>query len=256
MKDFIKLLIVPALAGAMLVGCATPSTTTLLKDMEYNNPYAAQSVPELKIQRGDRLNIKVMSENPVLSAPFSDGVSATSAGASELGYPVDNNGQIEFPVLGRLKVEGLTLRQCEQLVAQGIKESGYIKEPIVKASMGNFRITIIGSSGNNVMNVKEDNINLLQVLASNGGVDGKMQKIKDVMVIRTEGGQHTAYTVNLQSKDLFDSPVFYLKQNDIVYLKPRGRSLNPTGEAIMTFVQSGLQLGWIFSNLAFWYYRK
>ncbi len=237
----------------LLSGCATPANLTLLKDMDYDHPYGAPPVPELKIQRGDRLSVQVLSENPLLAAPFTDeAASAERASAGADGYAVDMQGAIEFPVLGRVAVEGLTLRECEQLIARQIRERGYIREPVVKASLENFSITVLGSTGNSVIPVTEDSINLLQVLARSGGVDYTAQ-IRDVMVVRTEGGTQMAYSVDLQSRSLFDSPAFYLKQNDIVYVKPKGSSLNKTGETILSFVQSTLSLGWILSNVILWF---
>jgi polysaccharide export outer membrane protein len=77
-------------------------------------------------------------------------------------------------------------------------------------------------------------------------------KIKDVMVIRTEDGIRKAYSVNLQSKDLFESPVFYLQQNDVVYFKPQGMKLSTTGQTTMTFVTAGLTMVNIIVNTLLW----
>ena len=83
------------------------------------------------------------------------------------------------------------------------------------------------------MPVEGSSINLLQVIAKSGGTN-EHSKIPDVMVIRTEEGIRMAYSINLQSKSLFDSPVFYLKQNDIVYVKPRGLRTSSTVQAMMS----------------------
>jgi polysaccharide export outer membrane protein len=72
----------------------------------------------------------------------------------------------------------------------------------------------------------------MQVIAASGGTEEKA-KIPDVMVVRTENGQRMAYTINLQSKDLFDSPVYWLQQNDLVYVKPRGLRLSTGGDLFL-----------------------
>ena len=72
------------------------------------------------------------------------------------------------------------------------------------------------------------------------------------MVVRTENGQRTAYKVNLQSRSVYDSPAFYLRQNDMVYVKPRGSSLSSEGQTVMTFVGTGLTLASIITNLLIW----
>ena len=76
--------------------------------------------------------------------------------------------------------------------------------------------------------------------------------IRDVMVIRTENGVRRSYSVDLQSKDLFDSPVFFLKQNDVVYIKPKGVSLSASGQTTMSFVTAGLSLMSIVVNAIIW----
>ena len=104
---------------------------------------------------------------------------------------------------------------------------------MVKIELENFTITILGeTSAPSVMPVEGSSINVLQVIALSGGTEEKA-KIPDIMVVRTEKGERTAYTINLQSKDLYESPVFWLQQNDLVYLKPRGLRLSTGGDLFL-----------------------
>ena len=110
----------------MLASCATPATLGYLRDMEYDVDYQASKAPELKLQSEDVLDIKVMSSDPELAAPFN---SWTGTGGGELltTYTVDNKGEIDFPVLGALPVEGKTIDELKDEIAAKISSMGYIK---------------------------------------------------------------------------------------------------------------------------------
>lgn len=242
----------PALIALLaLVSCTTARQMSYLTDMEYNTDYPVKPAPELLIQPDDLLGITVTSPTPELAAPFN----LFSDGKSTHEYVVDRNGNIEFPVLGTINVWGATLTQIRNGIADGIRANGFIKDPIVNVTLDNFSVTVIGSAGNSMIPVKGNSINILQVLATNKSVTNKSD-IRDVMVIRTENGVRRSYSVDLQSKDLFDSPVFYLKQNDVVYIKPKGVSLSASGQTTMTFVTAGLSLISIIVNALLWTSRN
>lgn len=253
MKIEIKVLVI-GLAALLAASCATPRKMTFLLDMDYDRPYGAPPAPELKLREADRLDIQILSETPQLAAPFNAALNLSETGATAertVRYTIDNKGNIEFPVLGTLHLEGLTVAQTKELIAEKIRKKGYIKDPVVNVVLENFSVTVIGNIGNSVLVVDSPSINLLQVIARSGGVTNT-SKIKDLMVIRTENGERVAYSVNLQSKDLFESPVFYLQQNDVVYMKPRGAGLSSEGQTVMTFVGTTLTLASIISNYLLW----
>ena len=122
-------------------------------------------------------------------------------------------------------------------ITSKIQSIGYIKDPIVRVALDNFTVTVIGQTGLSVMKVENNSINLFEVIA-NSGLEPAASDIKKVMVVRTDEGKRVSYTVNLQSKDVFNSPVYYLKQNDIVYFKPKGVQLSPTGETALKIFSS------------------
>jgi polysaccharide export outer membrane protein len=218
-----------------------------LTDMLYNTDYPAPAAPELVIQPDDCLDITVTCSTPELAAPFN----LYSEGSTGLKYMVDRNGNIEFPVLGKINVWGATLSQIRDGIADGIRANGFIKDPIVSVTLDNFSVTVIGSGGNSVIPVAGNSINLLQVIAMTGNLTNKCD-IRDIMVVRTENGVRKSYSVDLQAKDLFYSPVFYLKQNDVVYVKPQGVSLSASGQTVMSFVTAGLSLVSIIVNTLLW----
>lgn len=235
MKRIVKWLLSVALV-MIAASCTTPAKLAYLRDMQYDTPYLAKQAPELRLQVDDKISIQVYSTDAELAAPFnvaSGMVNDAGQRISTSTYTVDKQGNINFPVLGSMHVQGKTLNEVKEWVSSEIVRLGYIREPIVNVEMENFSITVLGETGQSVMPVQGNSINILQVIARSGGTR-EYSKIPDVMVIRTEEGVRMAYSINLQSKDLFDSPVFYLRQNDIVYVKPRGFRTSSSLSAIMS----------------------
>lgn len=200
-----------------MTSCLSPRQITYIRDFEYDTDYPAKPAPELRVRPEDQLSIQVFSSDPALAVPFNTGANTTEGlGVTKAAtYIVDGAGYIDFPVLGRLHLEGMTLKEVQRSISNRIISSGYIREPVVSVNLENFTYTLIKYGSTTRMNVAGRSINLLQAVAPMQG-----EKIKDVMVIRTENGQRRAYSVNFLTKDIFDSPVFYLQQNDIVYVKP------------------------------------
>ena len=239
-----------ALMLVLLASCTTPSRITYLRDMEYNKAYAATKAPELRLHPEDKISIQVLSTDPALAAPF-NASSGAEEGMGAAHYTLDKDGNIDFPVLGVMHIEGMTVKEVKDEISNRIIKLGYIREPIVKVELSNFQITVLGENNNSIINVEGESINLLQVIARTSYV-GDRAKVNDVMVIRTVDGQREAYTVNLQTKDLFDSPVFYLQQNDIVYVKPRGLRTNMNLQAVMSGISPLFSITSILSTLLLW----
>ena len=235
MKKNVKWWILAALI-VLPVSCTTPAKLAYLRDLEYDTPYLAKQAPELRLQVDDKISIQVFSTNAELAAPFnvtSGMISESGQAVTNSTYTVDKLGNISFPVLGQMYVQGKTLNEVKEWITSEIVSRGYIREPIVLVEMENFSITVMGEIGQSVMPVEGSSINILQVIARAGGTTER-SKIPDVLVIRTEEGVRMAYSINLQSKSLFDSPVFYLKQNDIVYVKPRGFRTSSSIQALLS----------------------
>lgn len=236
MNRLIKLMLLSAV-GVLLAACSTPKKLSYLRDLEYNVPFEARPAPELRLKVDDRISIQVFSDQMELAAPFNAaGVNIEGDDGSLLSstYGVDARGNIDFPVLGEIHVEGKTLNEVQKDISAEITRRGYIKDPVVKAELENFTVTVIGQMGQKILPVEGGSLNLIQLLAQ---LEGELEtaKIPDVMVIRTENGMRQAYQVNFQTKELYNSPVFYLQQNDVIYVKPRGLQLSTGGDLFLKF---------------------
>ena len=237
--------------GLFAASCVTPSQVSYLRDVEYGVDYDARPAPELKLQPEDRIRVQVFSEDPTLAIPFNAGIITQEGNAVSTplnGYTVDKDGNIDFPVLGLMQVEGKTIKQVKEMIAGQIQQLGYIKNPVVNINMENFRITIIGEMQPSVITVPGTSMTLLEAIAS-ATVAQERRRITDVMVIRTENGQRKAYSVNLQKKALFDSPVYYLQQNDIIYVKPKGWRMSSTTQTIVQSLNMALSMGSMITSI-------
>jgi polysaccharide biosynthesis/export protein len=179
-----------------------------------------------KIQPIDLLNITVNTLNPESNLLFNRGL-LTSLGGGGSGinqasvsesYRVDNNGYINFPVLGRVHVAGLTLEQANDKLTAFLQEEA--KNPIVNIRIINFRITVIGEVRNpNTFPVPTERINILEAIGLAGDLTA-FGKRENVLLIRDVEGARTTVRLDLNKKDLFSSPYYYLQQNDIIYVEP------------------------------------
>lgn len=179
-----------------------------------------------KIQTGDLLSIRVSSLSPEANTLFNHGViSAGGAGASAAsnsigaeGYLVDAEGYISFPVLGKIQLGGLTKEAARLKLIDALQQ--YMKDPIVNIRYLNYRITVIGEVRSpSTFTVPEEKINILTALGMAGDLT-PFGKRENILIIREEEGVRTMTRMNLKSRDVLNSPYFYLQQNDIIYVEP------------------------------------
>lgn len=255
------------IAGAALSLCSCSAilkNITYLQDLETGVPYAVQPPQELRVQQGDKLNIVVNCKQPELAVPFNIMGGAVSADASgnittsfsrdeSIGYTVDSDGNINFPLLGKLMVQGMTIDEVEDFIERRIKGGSYISDPIVNASFMNFQITVIGVAGTGNYTIPKNQFTLIELLGMIGQMPNTAQ-IDDILVIRTENNLRTAYSVNLKTKDLFDSPVYYLQQNDVVYVKPNKFSTDGRLERVTSISSTFMSMLNLVSNFFLWRY--
>ena len=221
-------LICVILLSFLLAACQSYKKVPYLQDVEAVNQATQQeTLYDAKIMPKDLLTIVVSCTSPELAAPFN----LTIASPSNLSiqytttqpvlqqYLVDNEGKISFPVLGALTVGGLTKKQAEQLIVDKLKP--YMKEnPIVTVRMVNYKISVIGEVARpGTFDISGDRITLLEALSMAGDLTiyGRRDR---VAVIREKDGKRRILYHDLRSSDIFQSPCYYLQQNDIVYVEP------------------------------------
>jgi len=228
-----KIVLLLSLCGLIMTSCIVPQKMVYMKDMRPEILYTLTQRPLLKIQQHDRLRILVSSRNPELAAPFNLGVAGYQIGSDgevrttsnmtvrEGGYLVDRQGNIEFPVLGMLRVEGLTIQEASNLIKNRMREERLINDALVTVDILNFKIMVIGEVGSiGIQNVPEEKITLLEAITRAGGVTSNAA-LSEVLVIREDRRGYRQIVNDLRTVAVLESPAFYLQQNDIVYVKPR-----------------------------------
>lgn len=216
-----------------LSSCVSSKDFVYLQDMQVGERYHFERKHEAVVHRDDRLSITVSCKQPELALPFnaqnaavkvsSTGEISASADGTDKGYRVDVDGNIDFPMLGKINVEGRTLAEVTQLIKNGIIEGNYIKNPLVAVDFLNFKYTVLGAVGSNgTFTVRGDRVTLLEAIANAGDL-GSNARVDKVTVIREIGNERQIFVHDLRSSNIFNSPCFYLQQNDIVYVEPKYR---------------------------------
>lgn len=211
------------LLGALLVctSCMTPKKVLYLQDMNDSSEVALNSKFEARIAPSDRLGIFVTSatDDREMTEMFNQRQNTNTMGGSSgnrwFGYLVDVNGNIYFPVLGRLHVAGLTRIELQDTITYLLKKGGYLGAPLVNVELSNFKINFLGSDGGKVIYVDGDQCTLFEALAMAGDLKDFTRRDK-VMVYRQVNGKMTCRTLDLRSSKVFNDPYFQLQQNDYV----------------------------------------
>lgn len=217
------------LLSLCLTGCKSVQKTVYFQDVKGEVVQEISQKYEVEILKDDLLSIVVNSTNPELAVPFNAPVVSHQIGgnpygqATVLGYLVDAEGYIDYPILGRLKVEGMTRNELTNYIKKRILDEGYINDPIVSVKFLNFKVSVIGEvSRPGSFTITGDRITLLEALSMAGDLTiyGKRDRVG---VIREKNGERTLCYMDLRSARLFESPYYYLQQNDIVYVEPNKR---------------------------------
>ncbi|WP_300603524.1 polysaccharide biosynthesis/export family protein [Niabella sp.] len=191
-----------------------------------------------KIEKGDVLGITITTlspeynqlfstgtapQAPVSAAPVSTtattaGISNTNADAARNGYLVDENGQVNLPVLGKIDLLGLTRKEAQDKITAEVAKTA--KTPIVNIRFLNYKVTVIGEvTRPGSFNVPDERVNVLEALGMAGDLTPYAIR-ENILVIREKEGTRTMQRINLADKNVFNSPYFYLQQNDVVYVQP------------------------------------
>lgn len=213
-----RLFLLIALAVLALVSssCVTSKKVRYLQDMPIQGMPLNEAL-EATVAPYDELRIQVLSntgKDDELIKPFN----ATGGGMSGYGwgYLVDAKGNIQFPVLGELHVQGLTRLQLQDTIAAQLERNGYLKNPLVVARFLNFRIFFLSSSGGKVINISNERCTFLEALAMSGGLDWYTRRDR-IGVMREVDGKRVIHYLDPRSIEVFNDDFFVMQQNDIIF---------------------------------------
>ena len=194
-----------------LASCVTPRRVNYLQDMTHGSQIQLEDRFEARIAAYYALSIVVSSSQPnqELVAPFN--VVRDSKG----GYLVDVDGNIDFPVLGKMHVAGLTRLQLQDTVTARLTRGGYLEDPFVIVRFNTFKIFFIGGGGGKVINVPNERCTFLEALALSGGLDNFTPRDR-IAVMREVNGKMVMRYLDPRSSDVFNDPFFMLHQNDFI----------------------------------------
>ena len=204
---------------------SVPYFTDLPADSVIQEQIKNQAV--LKIQKDDILAITVSSLNPEASAVFNLGnTSSVQGGGSAAvdpkltsnGFMVDQNGAIQLPLIGNVKIEGLSTTEARELIQS--KLISYLKEPVVSLRLINFKVSVLGDVGKpGVYPIQNERVSVNEALSMAGDLTITAVR-NNVLLVRENQGKREYIRLNMQSKDLFNSPYYYLQNNDVLYVQP------------------------------------
>ena len=212
-------------AVVSLAGCATSKQIRYFQDIEDRQLRAIANEYEAVIKKDDRLAIVVSGADKTVTAPYNltlselgstGSVSSTNPEQATLSYLVDSEGNIEFPILGTIHVEGMTRTQLVKYLSDEIGKD--VKEPIVYVSFKNYKITVLGEvKAPGTYTLDSEKISILQALGRAGDLLLTADRT-GLILLREVDGVQQHYTIDLRNSDILESPQFYLQQNDVLYV--------------------------------------
>ena len=200
--------------------------------------YKAQSI-EPVIQKNDLLSISVSSMNPEATQPFNlytitaaQGNTTTGTISQVSGFLVDQDGNIQFPMLGTIRAAGLNKKQLKDVIAKGLAQKNLLYDPVVNIRYLNYKITVLGEVAHpSVLNVPNEKISLLEAIGLAGDLTPYAQRDNVLIIHEGEEGKRFTKRINLNDTVLLSSPYYYLQSNDIVYVAPNKSKVASTGSA-------------------------
>ncbi|AKD04409.1 polysaccharide biosynthesis/export family protein [Pontibacter korlensis] len=234
---FFGLVLVPFVI-LLQFSCTNTKNAIYFSDLGNTEFSSATEKLEPVIQRNDLLNISVSSLNPNASQIFNvnstgdiRSISASSSVAPATGYLVDQDGFIQFPVLGKVKAAGLTKKALKDGIENELLRRKLLLDPIVDVRYLNYKVSVLGEVANpSVLTVPNEKITLLEALGLAGDLTIFASR-NNVLLIREEEGKKKLIRIDLTTDELFKSPYYYLKSNDIVYVEPNKTKIASAGAA-------------------------
>ncbi len=246
MKKITILMLIVATA-MVFSSCTMTKEVAYFQNMEQVDIASTTMMPEIHIKPNDELTILVSSITPEAAEPFNmrlyanqtSNFGSTTASNSLYTYIVDKEGNINFPVIGKIKVVGLSRTEAEDLIRSKIQPYFASEEkPVVKVRYASFKVTVIGEvGGSRVITVSNERLSIIEALAQAGDLSIYGKRPNVLLVREGADGKKISVRYNLNDANLFNSPYYYLEQNDIIYVEPhktRARSADMSSYTFWT----------------------
>ncbi|MFY0591790.1 polysaccharide biosynthesis/export family protein [Roseivirga sp.] len=221
----------------MMSGCNVYPTLVNYQPLSSSlQPEVISNYKPIRLETGDILKVEVSSVDLDAVAVYKDFQTS--------GYLIDSKGNIDFPLAGQIKLAGKTIEEAKIEVLE--KLSKYFKvQPTINLALTNFKVTINGEVGSpRVLSVQNDRINIIEAVVTSGDFTPYSNR-DSVMVVRETDGVRSFGYVNFNSNQIFKSPYFYLKQDDIIYVKPEKRvlgNIRTRQDKILPYVSVGISV--------------
>lgn len=253
MRKSISSLMLALVALLLMSGCVSTKKIVYFQESDevFRQGQQIMQQYEMRYKPADQLLIKVTCSEPELLAVFSQDVVMGTAGqgsstnisssgsmTNAYGYTVSNDGYVTLPAVGRVSVAGLTSNEAADRIEKTIIDANLIKDPEVTVRLLNARVAVLGAVNTpQVVSLASERNTILDVLSRCGDVadTGLRQK---VTLYREENGERKKYSLDLTSADVFQSPAFYVQQNDLIYVEPN-KSQTVKSSAFYTFLGAG-----------------
>jgi len=221
MKKYFFLLLVSI---SFFTSCKTPKDIAYLQDLQVGSSVTTQKDGVIRFQPGDKLSIFVHSRDEQMRSLFNLGgghTMVTTSPNASASYTVDINGDIDFPVLGLIKIAGKSRTEVERYIKNELQTQNLCKDAVVIVQFYQMYFSVLGNFGGSGSHpITRDKTTILEAISQSGDL-GILGKRKNILVLRQEGSQQKPYWIDLtDSKSIYNSPVYYIKQNDIVYVEP------------------------------------
>lgn len=225
-----KLKSITVAAGFSLIlmasSCSSPKNIAYMQNAVFGQEEAVLNLNEIKVQPQDRLSIVISCKEPELARQFNLVQTENRVGQSEQQsqgrvsvYTIDSEGNIEFPVLGKIHIAGLNRQQISEKIADTLKEGRWINDPVVSVEFANLHFSVVGEvKSPGTYAISNDKMTLLEGIAKAGDLTEFGER--EIIVVREQNGKRHKYLVDLKDNSLFDSPAYYLQQNDVIYVQP------------------------------------
>jgi polysaccharide export outer membrane protein len=219
MKRFIQLGIALCMAGFLAASCVTTKKIAYLQDMHHGSQIELENTFEAVISPYDELDVIISCFDQELAKPFNLRSAAQSSvlgsTGQNLAYLVDQYGDIELPVLGKIHAAGLTRLKLQDKISGMLISGGYINDPFVMVRFRSFKIFFLGANGGKAITVPNERCTFLEALALSGDMNVYTNR-KKIAVLREINGQMTMRYLDPRSSKVFDDPYFMLQQNDFI----------------------------------------